>query len=320
MEANTGRRRRNVRMAVVVTVLLAFASFGIGMRNAAGASAAVDTGERAVGDGLAASVRPPLFGTPGRCEIVTYTPPTASEPKAGELCVPLAGADTLVVLVHGGGGSGGSPSDTAVWAEAYNDLGVSTFAVAYSLLTEEPGSDEPALWPLPEQNVKAAVQFVTMNNTTIGADNVFMHGFSAGARLAAVALTTANDPAFAGPELWTDVSDEIDGAALFYGYYDGMVFQHDAYFGSAEIPTSAIPMENGVTASGPALLVHGEGDFLVGDYQSAQFATALAQAGGYAELILVPGEPSHGFDGYGADELTAAGAELVPVVGDFLRR
>jgi hypothetical protein len=46
---------------------------------------------------------------PGECKVVTYTPPTASEPMPGELCRPKANQrDVAVMVVHGGSGIGGS--------------------------------------------------------------------------------------------------------------------------------------------------------------------------------------------------------------------
>ncbi len=143
-----------------------------------------------------------------------------------------------------------------------------------------------------------------------------VHGFSAGARLAAVALTTPDDPTFVGPELWAGESDGIDGAVLFYGYYDGMVFEEEAYFGGEAIPTAAIPIEKSASAIGPALIVHGEGDWLVPDRQSVELAEQLAADGVDVDLIVVADEPSHAFDGYLTDQLTPAGEALVPVVED----
>src|SRR5688572_1270505 len=49
---------------------------------------------------------------PGACEEVVVTPPGAPTPAEARLCLPPAGAterDAGVVLVHGGGGTSGSP-------------------------------------------------------------------------------------------------------------------------------------------------------------------------------------------------------------------
>ena len=62
------------------------------------------------------------------------------------------------------------------------------------------------------------------------------------------------------------------------------------------------------------LVVHGTDDVMTDPAGAVEFAAALD-----AELILVDGA-NHGFDGYGAAELTEAGTGLVPAIDGYLEQ
>lgn len=252
---------------------------------------------------------------PPGCEVVEYTPPTATQPQLGELCVPEDPSGVGMVLVHGGGGTGGEYADADQWAEAYADNDVVTLAIDYRTLDPEV---DRGIWPMPEQHTKAAVQFLRLNRADLGIESVQMHGWSAGARLAAIALTTPDHPDFDGPERWDGVSDRVDAAVLYYGYYDGFTYEPDAYWGSVEVPATAVPEEFAAQASGPALLVHGDIDFLVPASESIGFAARLRTEGADQTLWIVPDQPGHGFDGYGTEALTDAGEALVEPTLDWV--
>lgn len=261
-----------------------------------------------------ATSNPPATAVPRTpirvCESLVYTPPTARQALSGQWCDPTeSGKSSVVVLVHGGGEVGGSASDNDVWRDIYLDAGIATFSINYTL--GDAFNPEP-LWPVPEQNVKAAVQFARMGGPSSPVDQVVVHGFSAGARLAALALTTPDDPWFHGDELWPYVSDAPDAATLFYGYFDGSTaWPH--YF-TDEPPPHASALTNvveGAPLQASVLLVHGRQDFLVSEQQSMRLSAALVEAGATVDLQLIAGEASHGFDGYGTKALTTAGTELV---------
>ena len=166
------------------------------------------------------------------CEVVVYTPASALEPMSAEWCVPAGHGGDAVVLVHGGGGYEGDPDDVGVWRDEHLAAGRATLAIEYTLLDVDAGA---SVYPLPEQNVMAAVQWARRH-----ADGgVIVHGFSAGARLAAIVATAADDPAFAGGEMHAGVSARVDGAILFYGYYDGSQFHGEQYYGAAVVPAEA---------------------------------------------------------------------------------
>lgn len=249
------------------------------------------------------------------CSTVTYTPPDASAPQLGDLCIPERLTGTIAVLVHGGGGTGGTRTDTQPWAQWYQDRGFATLSVDYHLL--DVGAGEAA-WPRPEQNVKAAVQYAHAVRSALGLERVVIHGWSAGARLAAVALTTSGDPQLAGNELHKGLTDRVDAAVLFYGYYDGMVFEPDLYFADGLSP-AAVPLANAAAATGAVFLSYGVGDFLVPTTQSDAFAAALRAAGIEVSTSISPDTPTHAFDGYASDEISAEGLVVAAELEAFLQ-
>jgi len=262
------------------------------------------------------SVPASFVPAPLGCRLVTYTPPAATAPQQGQLCEPGNPTGVAMILIHGGGGTGGTRTDTDLWAVEYRRRGITTFAIDYRLV--DPAVDD-GVWPVPEQHVKAAAQFLRTQADELGLTSIQLHGFSAGARLAAVALTTPDDPAFAGPDRWDDISDAVDGAVLFYGYYNDFVYEPDAYWGDTPVPVEAQPELMAAGANAPALLVHGDVDFLVPAAESIGLAAALRVASHDQTLWIVGGQPDHGFDGYGTGVLSEAGAELVEPILDWVR-
>ena len=241
---------------------------------------------------------------PGRCEIVSYTPPTAREQQRGELCRPATDQRNVVVMVlHGGSGVGGSFQGMRSWADRLVAEGYVAFLPEYHLFA--PGSSGP-VFPRPEQNVKAAVQFLRGTARAIGVSrgNVVVQGMSAGARLGAVAYTTSNDDWFAGEELWPDIPTEVNGFIGFYHTYDGSMQYSTQYYGGPDDSPSAAVRErwdkadalaNASAVEGPALFITGSRDWdLIVDHQNA-FAASVRRAGFDARTVVVNGG-GHGFD------------------------
>ncbi|MEZ5245580.1 MAG: prolyl oligopeptidase family serine peptidase [Acidimicrobiales bacterium] len=267
---------------------------------------------------VAAPETPPKMAidTEPDCDRVGYTPAGAVAPMSGELCVPVGHHGDVVILIHGGGGYEGDPADVAVWRDAHLAARRATFVIDYTLL--DTGSDAAA-YPRPEQNVMAAVQYIRIlgSEGMLEVDDVILHGFSAGARLAAVVATAADDPAYAGAELHQGVSTRVDGAILFYGYYDGSQFHGEQYYGAADVPVAASTIAMASADDAPVLIVHGTDDVMTDPAGAAALADALESEGVDVELLLLEGE-NHVFDGYGTDSLTAAGAALVPVIDSYV--
>ncbi|NNE72461.1 MAG: alpha/beta hydrolase [Acidimicrobiales bacterium] len=261
-----------------------------------------------------ADLAPPDLGADEpSCAVRRYTPPTALDPFEGDLCRPgAAQRDVAVVLVHGGGGVGGERADFGQWERWYLDQGFVTFNIDYRLL--DPAVDF-ALFPQPEANVKAAIQYLRLSAEELGIapDRIVVHGASAGARLGGMVLVTPNDPAFSATDRWPFVSDAAAGFIGFYGYYNGWQFEPEAYYGGS-IPGRANVESLAAGFSGPVFLSHGTADGLISVELSQQFAEALSAAGADVTLSFPPGE-NHVFDGYDGPVLTEAGeAEAAKVL------
>jgi acetyl esterase/lipase len=241
---------------------------------------------------------------PGECKVVTYTPPTATVPMGGELCRPKENQrDVAIMVIHGGSGITGSYQGMRRWANRYIAEGYVTFLPSYHLFGV--GGESP-VFPHPEQNIKAAVQYLrgTGNALGIDKDRIVVQGQSAGARVGAVAYTTPGDPLFAGPELHPDIPDVANGFIGFYHPYDGTMQYADQYFGGSEFSTDTKvqtrrdkgdSLGHANDAEGPALFISGSDDWDIIDQQQEAFAAALELNGHAAESVIIQGG-GHGFD------------------------
>jgi acetyl esterase/lipase len=261
----------------------------------------------------------------GTCATLAYTPPDA-EPEAGELCLPTNPNGAALVLVHGGGGFGGDRISMDTWVDLYRDAGYATLAVEYTVYDED--SDGP-VYPGPETDVKAAVQFLRQQAVDIGVDpgRIGLHGISAGARLGAQALVSAGDEWFESGGTWPGVPDDVNALVGFYGYYEGDVVYPDVYYGGerdsddadvAERWEHADSTAQAAHASGPALLVHGQDDEVIPVEQTERFADALDEAGEDVTVEIVP-DAGHAFDGgQDGEPLTEEGERIAELVLDWL--
>ena len=250
----------------------------------------------------------PLDALAGECTVVTYTPPTSGSAMRAMLCRPPEGEERFggMVLVHGGGGNSGDPADVASWEVAYRDAGMTTLSIEYLLHDPESGS---ATWPIPESNVKAAVQFMRLHADELALEDaqVLLHGFSAGARLGGIVATTPGSSEFESAELWPGVSDDVTSFIGFYGYYDGQQFEGDTYYADGAIPQAAVAMDHADAMTGPVQLTHGDTDPIVPAQQSVDFAAALEDADKEVNLTIVDDASTHVFDGYGEADITPKG-------------
>jgi acetyl esterase/lipase len=254
---------------------------------------------------------------PGTCEIVTYTPPSAREAHRGELCRPATNQRNVAVMVlHGGSGIGGSFQGMRSWANRLVAEGYVAFLPEYHLFT--PGAGGP-VFPLPEQNVKAAVQYLRGTARAIGISRsrVVVQGMSAGARIGSVAYTTPDDEWFAGPELWPDISDRVNGFIGFYHTYDGSMQYSSQYYGGSDDSSNesvrerwdkADAMGNAGDAEGPALFITGSRDWDLIETHQTLFADALDDAEIDTRTVVINGG-SHGFDSGTATRLSRLGEQ-----------
>lgn len=261
----------------------------------------------------------------GRCGVVTYTPRRASDAHSADLCRPDGDTRGAVILVHGGGGYRGDRSTMRGWAGFYRSLGFVTLSIDYTLLGD--GSPEP-VYPRPEQDLKAAVQWMRLQAADLGVDDqrILVHGSSAGARLAAQAYVTAGDPWFEGADVWAGVPDDIAGMIGFYGYYDGDTLAADRYYGGGPRSRDDAVQQrwdraNSVAqaggATGPALLFHGDVDGLITVAQTERFGSALAEAGVDVTAYIVT-DGDHAFDGRFGDLTTETGRDAAAEIETWL--
>jgi acetyl esterase/lipase len=259
------------------------------------------------------------------CETVTYTPPGASAAHDGDLCRPADPTGRGVVLVHGGGGYSGSRSGLTPWTRWYLDQGFVTLAIDYTLV----GDGTPApVYPAPERDVKAAVQYLRRFSSGLGldAEAIMVHGSSAGARLGAQAHVTSGEPWMDSEDLWPDVPDHTNGLVAFYGYYDGTTLVAEEYLGgplNSEDPAvreriaRADSTSHAGGSTGPVLLFHGDVDGLVGVGQTEHFGQALAESGtDVTTRILV--DENHAFDQRPGDPFTDIGRSAASEIVGWL--
>jgi acetyl esterase/lipase len=323
-------RWRDARAVVVLGVVVALAALLPGCADADPEARAASARPSPTSDGRQSEDDEPSGSTTttvtlpdpgvedGTCELVPYTPPGAPEEQDGELCTPDGRRrDVGIVLVHGGGGKFGDHNGVAPWAERYTADGYVTLAIDYHLFDT---GDRSPVFPRPEQDVKAAVQFLRGNAAALGLDpeRIVVQGLSAGARLGAVAFTTGHDPYFAGPSLWDDIPDHVNAFIGFYSTYDGTLEDDAFYYGGErddEDPAvrrrwaKADSLANAANASGPAVFFSGDEDWNVLVTQMEQFVDTLDDVGleGHA---TVAEDADHGFDQADGD-LTTGGEQAL---------
>jgi acetyl esterase/lipase len=262
---------------------------------------------------------------PGRVtrKTVVYSPPGA--PKwPGDLVLPREHQDTIIVLVHGGGESGSSRKQMRGWVNFYAQHGYSSFAIDYTI------SDTlPTVYPKPQTNVKAAVQYLRGRAGQLGVDpgRIVVQGVDAGAALSAQGEVTPDDPFFDGPAHYPDVNDAPAAFIGFYGRYDGGGQKNPAtYYGGPpgspdpkvqERYAKADSISQAAGAAGPALLFQGDADDPELVASATAFRDALQNAGKDVTLTIVPGAQS-AFDQSTSGGLTPAGKQAAQQVLEWL--
>ena len=226
-----------------------------------------------------------------------------------------------IVLIHGGGFSGGNRESYLPMAVRLAQNGYVAATVSYRLTPSYQ-------FPVPLYDVKAAVRFLRANAGRFGVDKIHMAaiGVSAGATWSQMLAVTRNMPQFEGTGAARGESSSVDCAISFYGRSD----MRRAYEGSRNAAEALPPLLGGdrmhaldahfraspinwVTPdSAPILAIHGTRDLNVPFEQSVWLVERMRSAGVEAELETIA-EAGHGFKG--ADEERAFTRAL-----DFLNR
>jgi acetyl esterase/lipase len=248
-----------------------------------------------------------VFGTGGgrelRCDI--YTPPAAPQNAPA------------VLLVHGGGWSGGDRSQLRGYGILLGRQGFVCVASEYRLSGEAP-------WPAQIHDVKAALRWMRANHRRLGIDpdRISISGNSAGGHLVLIAGGTANVAAFEGEGGNAGVDTSVAAVLSFYPPTDfgspeklsGAVAELMGAHPSAEAVRDASPVTWAKRDFPPTAFFHGTKDELVAVNDSLKMYKRLIEAGASAELHIYADEP-HAFD-----SAPLLGRQCADIMSLFLKR
>ncbi len=214
----------------------------------------------------------------------------------------VSGPRPVVVVAHGGGWTGGDPSQAAGNALHFARRGIATVSISYRLAPVH-------RFPAPLDDVRRGLRYVRTHATEFGIDpdRIVLLGLSAGAHLTMMAhvgrALRSLDPDL--PAELAGVPEDVRGVMVHYGPYD--LTRRKPIEGwdpiadllgprvtDPEWVRLASPVQHAAAASAPVLLVHGTGDTVVSYRESVRMHEALGRAGRTSELLILEGAP-HGF-------------------------
>jgi len=217
------------------------------------------------------------------------------------------GIHPAVVLIHGGGWTGGDKKDMHELARGASRLGYVAFSVGYRLSREDGNH-----WPAQLDDVQRAVRWIRANATKYQIDpqRIGAIGASAGGHLVAF-LGTIDTRDNSDPELAsyssrvscvvdmagpTDLTDNFTPKVKLGPYTNDLVRR---LLGGkpAELPDAArdaSPLFRVDAKSAPFLIFQGKKDELVPPDHAERLDAALRAAGVESKLIVFP-EAGHGF-------------------------
>jgi acetyl esterase/lipase len=214
----------------------------------------------------------------------------------------VTGPTPCVVFVHGGGWTGGDPSQAAGNGLHFARRGIATVSISYRLA---PAHRFPACL----DDVRRGLRWVRAHAGEFGVDpdRLVLMGLSAGAHLAVLAHL-ARDVAALEPDLpmeLRDVPEDVLGVIAHYGPYDLARRKPVAGWdpiadllgerlADPEWIRIASPVRHAAAATAPMLLIHGTADTVVSWRESERMHQALVQAGRASELLILDGAP-HAF-------------------------
>jgi acetyl esterase/lipase len=205
-----------------------------------------------------------------------------------------------VVIIHGGGWTGGKRNAKREWNIGTNLAlnGYVGMSIDYLLATDAAPS-----WPQNIYDCKTAVRWLRANadRLQIDADHIGVIGGSAGGHLAALLAVSGTkvglDPS--GP--YGDFSCAVQCAVPMYGAAEVRDSPHALRMlgksrdAAPELYRLASPVTHVDSSDPPFLILHGTADNQVPVAQSETLARALQQAGVEHELVVIEGAP-HSFD------------------------
>ncbi len=209
--------------------------------------------------------------------------------------IPESQRAPAVVIIHGGGWSGGDK-------RAAREINIGTnlalkgyvgLSINYAL-----SSNGSVTWPQNLHDCKTAVRWLRKHadRLQVNPDRIGVIGGSAGGHLAAMVAVTGPadglDPA--GP--YGEFSCAVQCAVDLYGPADLLARGEAKWLGrtraeAPELYRAASPTTYVDASDPPILILHGTADKTVALGQSELFAAALKQAGAPHELVVIEGAP-----------------------------
>ncbi len=251
-----------------------------------------------------------VFGNGGGRDLKLdiYKPPEGASNRGG------------VLLIHGGGWSGGDRTQMRGFGILLGRVGYTCVACEYRLSGE-------AFWPAQVHDVKGALRWMRANSARLGidADKIAVSGNSAGGHLSLMVAATPNLPAFEGAGGNPGVGTEVAACIAIYpptalirrSEGEGVVGAVTALMGrdaSDADYAGASPLTYARNDFAPTMLVHGNKDEVVPVADSFKMYDKLTEAGASAEMHIFSGQP-HAFDA--APDYGRGVASLIDL---FLRR
>ncbi len=215
-----------------------------------------------------------------------------------------------VVIIHGGGWTGGSKS-----ASREFNIGTTLAKAGYVCASIEYLKEGVGRWPTNLYDCKVAVRFLRKmaKRYQVDGDHIGVIGGSAGGHLALLVAYTHRVKELTPDGPYPDMSDEVQCCVDLYGPTDLLTRQATQADGTpngqlregglftdrrGENPEKwklASPVYQVSKACPPTLILHGTADTTVDREQSVELDRKLAEAGVEHQLILLPGI-GHTFD------------------------
>lgn len=211
-----------------------------------------------------------------------------------DAAVPAGGGTfPIVILIHGGGWTGGSKEgDIASLMEPLTVGGFTCFAINYRLAPAH-------RWPACLDDVLAAVRWVKANAAEFKGDpsRIALLGYSAGGHLACFAATVVDDSAkvqaVVGLAPLTDFIQELPKRGNILGRAQRGLLNRAAELTpeSVGLLQALSPVNHLRPGLPPFLLMHGDADGSVPYEQSVTFQSRLQAQGVHCDLVTLPGAP-----------------------------
>ncbi len=225
-----------------------------------------------------------------------------------------AGSYPGVVLIHGGGFSGGDRTSLLPMAVKLAQAGYVAATVSYRFTPR-------FQFPAQVHDVKAAVRFLRANaeRFSLQADKMCAVGQSAGGTLALFLGVTRGVPRFEGWSDYNEASSKVDCVVNLYGRTDLITAYAGSRNAAEKLPSlvggqlpyarnehlRASPLLWVTPDAAPVLSIHGTLDLNVPYQQSVALQEKLRAAGVEAELETIEGA-GHGFHGADAERADRA--------------